>query len=588
MIRLNVSDKATKDITNGLKTNRLSAILAEMPSEQPKRRAYSNIRFSSAKQEQGDSVRRQTNLLNEVLKLHPDWILDETPLRDLGISAWSGANIAEGALGTFIAAVEAGKIEKGSILIIEQWDRLTRLTAVEAMELFSRITRRGIDICTSIDKKIHNRESMKDIGSLLESILKMQLANEESNKKSIRIKEAWTTKRESGKVMTTQGPAWLKWNGQGWEIIPERAAVVKEIFQLTVAGRGRSAICNILNGRKEPTFGDGVCGWWSAYVSKLLRNESVIGRWQAHKLVKDENGKETSVPDGEPREGYFPRIISDALWQKVQSRIADCKKVVKGAKNPGAGRPTLVPVRNLFTGLLFDGYHPENQMILGGGHDGLVSNWHRLNPNSGTPRITWDIEELEDTILKYLSELDYRQLTQSEPKVSTEEIRLAEAQTKLDAVTKRAEQLMDNLETCDDKEQRGLLMRRLKERAAEKTTLETEVSRLKASFEAAKAKDAALSDGKRELAKLRICKDEESRLRIKAEIRRLVNRIDLFPRGDENFDFASNPFVKITFQNGAHRLISEKGFHFEYDEGAIAKLIAKIKKNPKIEENQPG
>jgi hypothetical protein len=115
---------------------RLSAILDGMAKKPDQRRAYSYIRFSSAEQEKGDSLHRQIELRDKILAQHPEWILDKTPLQDLGVSAWEGANITEGALGLFIAACEAGKILPGSILIIEQWDRLSRLPAIEAMELF--------------------------------------------------------------------------------------------------------------------------------------------------------------------------------------------------------------------------------------------------------------------------------------------------------------------------------------------------------------------------------------------------------------------------------------------------------------------
>ena len=52
-------------------------------------------------------------------------ILDES-LRDIGVSAFKGKNAIKGALKKFIELVEAGRIEKGSILILESLDRLSR------------------------------------------------------------------------------------------------------------------------------------------------------------------------------------------------------------------------------------------------------------------------------------------------------------------------------------------------------------------------------------------------------------------------------------------------------------------------------
>ena len=563
-----------------LEKDRLSTILATMP-EMKMRRAYSYIRFSSTKQEKGDSIRRQTDLRTAVLKDHPDWELDDTPLEDLGVSGWSGANITEGALGTFIAAVEADKIPRGSVLIIEQWDRLTRLPAIEAMELFSRITRRGIDVCTAVDKKVHNRESMRDIGNLLESIIKMTLANDESQKKSERVREAFAEKRNSGKVFTSVCPGWLRWVGEKFEVIPERAAIVNEIFHLTLAGHGRMAVCNILNARKEPCFGErNLSGWWSSYVSRLLHNPAVIGRFQPCIHLKDDKGKVTRVPEGEPRQNYYPPIIAISLWQQVQKQIADCKKVLRGAGNPKAGRPSLIPLRNLFPGLLYDGYHQESKMRLSGGNDGFVSDWHRLNPNSGEKRVHWNKRNFEKTVLKYLRELDYKGLIATPAMPTPEEIRLAEAQTKLDDITKRANQIMDKLESCEDKEQQALLMQRLRERAKEKTKLEADVEKLTSASETARVAVASMSEAQDAIRKLRAAEDVESRLKLRSEIRRLVARIDLFPHGYNESGFPSDPFFQITFRDGGVREVTGEGVVFEMDGASMAKLSNALAKLP--------
>ena len=78
---------------NTVAENRLSAILDDMAKKPIHRRAHSYIRFSSAEQEKGDSLRRQAQLRDKILGQHPEWTLDETPLQDFGISVWEGANI---------------------------------------------------------------------------------------------------------------------------------------------------------------------------------------------------------------------------------------------------------------------------------------------------------------------------------------------------------------------------------------------------------------------------------------------------------------------------------------------------------------
>jgi len=528
-----------------------------MANKPVQRRAYSYIRFSSAEQEKGDSLRRQAQLRDEVLKCHPEWILDEKLIEDFGVSAWQGDNIIDGALGTFILACEAGKVPRGSVLIIEQWDRLSRLPALDAMEIFSRIARRGIEICTAADGKIHNRESMKDIGNLLKSILTMQLAFEESTKKSARVKEAWEKKRLKDSVITTRCPGWLHWNGEKFVLVRERAEVIKEIFQMTAHGKGRLAIANVLNKRKEPTWGDGnIGGWWPCYVSKILRNPAVIGRFQPCKTAMNERGKTSRIPQGEPREGYFPRVIDAALWQRVQERIAGAKRG-HGAV-AGAGRPGAFPVRNLFSGLLFDGYHPQSKMVLAGGADVFVSDWVRLHP--GSRRVTWQIDHLERLVFGYLRELDYETLAQTATDPTDEEKQQAIVQTRLDGVNARLGQLLDSLEACGDKPQKQTVLERVGERAKEKAQLEAQIKNLKADREAAKAATAVLRDARKELCNLLGAKDEDTRIQLRGELRRIITRVEVFPHGATDKQVGSEftnspggPCLKIIFPNGQAR-----------------------------------
>ncbi|HJZ59821.1 MAG TPA: recombinase family protein, partial [Gemmataceae bacterium] len=74
--------------------------------------AYSYIRFSSRKQEQGDSVHRQTLLRDQWLQRHPKVTLDVAlTMSDLGVSAFRGKHRTDDrtALSQFLRAVESGR-----------------------------------------------------------------------------------------------------------------------------------------------------------------------------------------------------------------------------------------------------------------------------------------------------------------------------------------------------------------------------------------------------------------------------------------------------------------------------------------------
>jgi DNA invertase Pin-like site-specific DNA recombinase len=111
--------------------------------EQRRGVAYSYVRFSTSKQELGDSLRRQVQMAEDYcakagLDLHP------VSYRDLGVSAFKRKNIERGALSAFIEAVRIGKVARGSYLVIEQFDRLSRADTNKALSLLLNLVEAGL------------------------------------------------------------------------------------------------------------------------------------------------------------------------------------------------------------------------------------------------------------------------------------------------------------------------------------------------------------------------------------------------------------------------------------------------------------
>ena len=70
--------------------------------------------------------------------------LDEAlTFRDSGISARYGRNVAEGALGAFLQAVRDGAIARGSYLIVESLDRISRQNVSKAARTIQNIVDEG-------------------------------------------------------------------------------------------------------------------------------------------------------------------------------------------------------------------------------------------------------------------------------------------------------------------------------------------------------------------------------------------------------------------------------------------------------------
>lgn len=74
-------------------------------------KAYSYVRFSTPKQAQGDSYRRQLQHARDYCLTH-NLVLDDKAIEDFGVSAFRGSNRTDGALGRFIDAVKCGEIER--------------------------------------------------------------------------------------------------------------------------------------------------------------------------------------------------------------------------------------------------------------------------------------------------------------------------------------------------------------------------------------------------------------------------------------------------------------------------------------------
>src|SRR5262245_10201007 len=108
---------------------REGATMPAIPSVPSNALAYSYVRFSTPEQAKGDSLRRQAEAAADWCQRHQVTLDTGTTLRDLGRSAYLGEhrkNPDRYALAAFLKMVDAGKIPRGSYLIIESLDRLTR------------------------------------------------------------------------------------------------------------------------------------------------------------------------------------------------------------------------------------------------------------------------------------------------------------------------------------------------------------------------------------------------------------------------------------------------------------------------------
>ena len=304
-------------------------------------KAYSYLRMSTELQLKGDSRRRQIDASRAYAEAHGLELTEDAELEDIGISAFKGANVREGALGRFLDAVKSGRIKPGSYLLVESLDRLSREEVLTAQSLFLSIIQAGIFLVTLADNRTY-QPGKTDLADLITSLVIMSRAHEELQTKSLRISAAWKNKRTNAgalRPMTKWCPAWLTLSTDRtrYQVISDRAKIVRNIFDDTVNGVGMYSIASRLNKKRVATFG-GPNGWHQSYISKILSNRSVIGEFQPCVRV---NGKR--VADGEAIANYFPSIIEEELFYRAQQSKAQ-------RKGTGAGRKG-VAFTNIFSGI---------------------------------------------------------------------------------------------------------------------------------------------------------------------------------------------------------------------------------------------
>ncbi|MCO5147774.1 MAG: recombinase family protein [Aquamicrobium sp.] len=306
--------------------------------------AFSYVRFSTPEQQRGDSYRRQSEAAQRYAERH-GLALDERAYTDLGVSAYRGKNAREGSLRTFLDAVEAGDIPRGSVLLVESMDRLSRSIPRKAVRLLEEICEAGVVVVTLDDGQRYDtarldREPMCFMVAYLVAIR----ANEESYKKGQRVGEAWAAKRRraADEKLTAICPYWLSLNEDraGFTILEDRAEIVRRIYQQFLDGAGQEAIARSLNADGVPTFGRGD-RWHKSTIAKILRNAAVVGTYQPHRMADDGSGKRKRIPDGAPVEGYYPSVVDPQVFATVQNRLdgtrATYRREGNAITNPLAG-----------------------------------------------------------------------------------------------------------------------------------------------------------------------------------------------------------------------------------------------------------
>lgn len=521
--------------------------------------AYSYVRFSTPQQLKGDSLQRQLEA-SEQYVIENGLVLDETlNLRDLGISAFRGKNVERGALGAFIKAIESGRVRKGSYLIVESLDRLSRNEVIDALEIFLTIIRAGINIVTLSDDHVYSKDSISsNFTELIISISVMSRAHEESKMKSYRRAKRWKKAkeqaRETGRKITRKIPFWLSLPDRDGEFFvkDQELLVVKRIFELAANGYGYTKICQYLNQKGIPSPGKS-SSWGTSTVGTIIRNKTVLG----HLEMKDGT-----------IENYYPAVITAEEWAAAQPR-------------PITKRRSSARKANLFTGLLYCGdCGGRMQVDSTTDHQKGTSSrmvCQRSRRGQGCKITPWRMNEFERSFLKFVHEIDVASLI-GKP---TLDPRLG---LQIDAITQKITDIESKIGNLLDAIESGgavSLAKRVQEYEIEIAGLKKERGAKVFEYQQQFNTDEKMNTSIRAVGdfylQLQVAASEEEfvelRYKLATAIASVVERIDVYPRSlkldDCDIEMEQRKFL-VKFLNGAARyVVPEEGFNMALGESVV-------------------
>lgn len=532
--------------------------------------AYSYIRFSSAEQGKGASLARQWELAEAYAKEH-GLALDDRAYTDFGASGYKKENVEEGgALKAFLDAVDEGVVLPGSYLLVESLDRISRATITFAVELLLGIIRRKIIVVTLNDGTVFHPDDEKNhFGPLMMAVVTFYRANEESEIKSKRLRDAWSRKRAAfqgeGKAegdkpklrITGVCPAWLMLNDDKneFEFIPERRVIVEEIVHMIMSGLGKTAIAKSLNSRGIPTISPSkyrrsktyeIVGgvnpdrvWQESYITKITKNRALIGEFQPHKTV---NGKR--VPEGEPIKDYFPRLMTDEEFALLQDVVSERGRRSGGRRGRYFG--------NLFTGLVKCGYCGSTMVFIDKGVDRRIGNRDKAKSKylvcskakrgglNGCHFVTWIYAEFEGAFFKNASRSDFTRFIATTNDRGAEiralHNQVIQERAKLEQYELEQTRCLDALKGAARAPQ--VLIEELNRIADSKDELKASIEAAEIKIKSARAREvqteSALDALRKIHAELEEKEGEESfayRARLNEHMRRIIQQINLYPGG---------------------------------------------------------
>ncbi|CAJ1921981.1 hypothetical protein GIS01_08880 [Aeromonas veronii] len=283
-----------------------------------KPRAWLYARFSSTQQQDGDSINRQVNAAQQWCSTN-GVELQQTSFRDLAVSGWK--SIKRPMFEQLIKAMAEGKIPRGSYVLFESTDRLSRRGWWHTQQLIRTITCVHDCKLVILDKgQVYTKENVNDVGQNIILMVSADMAEKESQRKSDLVSAAYKSKRQDGDV--SRWPFWIDKTDKGF-VPNENAETIRLIIELRLKGVGALGIAAELNRRGIKSARGG--SWGHTSIRVVLSNSALFGTKDFYSMKTitqfDEHGEEIRVADNQLVQSMpdvFPPICDFTTWQQVQ------------------------------------------------------------------------------------------------------------------------------------------------------------------------------------------------------------------------------------------------------------------------------
>jgi DNA invertase Pin-like site-specific DNA recombinase len=212
------------------------------------------------------------------------------------------------------AMLEAARRGEFDVIVAEDVSRLWRNLAEQAPRL-AELADLGVEVVT------HDLDTRTEAAAILGAVLG---ASNSAYRKEIGRRTRRGLKGRALAGQPTGGRAYGYTSKL--EVVPEEAAVVREVFERRAAGESMRAIARDLNGRGAPSPRGR--GWHVSALHALLRNERYVGRltWGASRWRRSErDSSERSRIEVESSEWITAvredlRLVSEDACQRVRAR----------------------------------------------------------------------------------------------------------------------------------------------------------------------------------------------------------------------------------------------------------------------------